>query len=155
MANKRRGAHHHHHHHHHYRDYGEPHGGTASPNPHRLYRSDVHRLLGGVCGGIAEYLGWRAWHVRIPFLILAFPFAQFWWMAIAYILAWWFIKPNPGHVYATADEEAFWRDVSTRPKVTISQMRHKFRGLEARAANIERTVISDEYRLKKAFRDIE
>ncbi|RQD80779.1 MAG: PspC domain-containing protein [Methanocalculus sp. MSAO_Arc2] len=52
----------------------------------RLTRSRRYRLLGGVCGGVAEYFGWDPSLVRIGWVILsllpAFP------GIIAYIIAW-------------------------------------------------------------------
>jgi phage shock protein PspC (stress-responsive transcriptional regulator) len=40
---------------------------TTAP---RLRRSRTHRLIGGVCGGIAERLGWNPWLVRLLFVVL-------------------------------------------------------------------------------------
>ena len=36
----------------------------------RLYRSRTDRTLAGVCGGIAEYLGWDPTLVRVGWIIL-------------------------------------------------------------------------------------
>ncbi|MBN2732322.1 MAG: PspC domain-containing protein [Balneolaceae bacterium] len=38
----------------------------------RLKRSTTDKMISGVCGGIAEYLGWDATVVRILFVILTF-----------------------------------------------------------------------------------
>lgn len=35
-----------------------------------LYRSRDHRIFGGVCGGIAAWLGWRPLYVRILYVIV-------------------------------------------------------------------------------------
>ena len=58
----------------------------------KLRRSD-DKLLAGVCGGIAEYLGWPAGRVRLTFVIVsilsaAFPGAQVY-------LVLWFLMPGP------------------------------------------------------------
>lgn len=51
----------------------------------RLYRSKTDRVLGGVCGGIAEYLGIDPVVVRLIWVIASL----FWGVGIlAYILAW-------------------------------------------------------------------
>jgi phage shock protein PspC (stress-responsive transcriptional regulator) len=34
----------------------------------RLRRSRRDRILAGVCGGIAAWLGWRPWHLRLLFV---------------------------------------------------------------------------------------
>lgn len=38
----------------------------------RLKRSRTDKMISGVCGGIAEYLGWDSTVVRIIFVILTF-----------------------------------------------------------------------------------
>jgi phage shock protein PspC (stress-responsive transcriptional regulator) len=51
----------------------------------RLYRSKTDRVLGGVCGGIAEYLGVDPVVVRLIWVIASL----FWGVGIlAYLLAW-------------------------------------------------------------------
>ena len=142
-----------HHHHHHYHQHAGRTNGQPSPNPHRLYRSP-DRIIGGVCAGIAAYFGWRPRIVRFAALIGFFfapPPAVFF-----YLVAWWFLPGRPaGRLYETPEAERFWRNVSTRPRVTLSELRHKFRGLEGRMADMERVVTSDEYQLKRRFRDLE
>jgi len=60
-----------------------------------LYRSRDERIFGGVCGGIAESLGWGAWKVRILYLILgALPgFAGI----PIYIIMWLVVPQEPVH----------------------------------------------------------
>lgn len=36
----------------------------------KLHRSKNSRMIAGVCGGIAEYLGWSPTMVRLAFLLL-------------------------------------------------------------------------------------
>lgn len=45
---------------------------TAAPArpAFRLYRSRTDRMIGGVCGGIAEAAGWDAALVRLTFVVL-------------------------------------------------------------------------------------
>lgn len=38
----------------------------------RLKRSRTNKMISGVCGGIAEYLGWDATVVRLIFVVLTF-----------------------------------------------------------------------------------
>jgi len=37
----------------------------------KLHRSRQHRMIGGVMGGIAEYLGWSPMITRLLFVILS------------------------------------------------------------------------------------
>jgi phage shock protein C len=39
--------------------------------PRKLYRSRSQRMLGGVCGGLAEYFNVDATLIRVLFLVLA------------------------------------------------------------------------------------
>ena len=60
----------------------------------RLYRSGRERILGGVCGGIAEYLGVDPVLVRILWVAgtLAWGFG-----VILYIIMWIIMPRNPKH----------------------------------------------------------
>lgn len=143
----------HHHHHHHYHHHAGQTNGKPSPNPHRLYRGR-RRIIGGVCAGIAAYFGWRVWFVRLVaiFGLFTFPPAA----VLTYLVTWWFFPTRPDRrIYATAEEERFWRNVSTRPRITLSELRHRFRGLEGRLADMERIVTSEDYQLQRKFRDLE
>lgn len=44
----------------------------SSPGYHRMYRDPDHRVIGGVCAGIAAYWNMEIWIVRLVFLILGF-----------------------------------------------------------------------------------
>jgi phage shock protein PspC (stress-responsive transcriptional regulator) len=43
----------------------------SSPGYHRMYRDSDHRVIGGVCAGIAAYWDIEIWLVRLIFFILA------------------------------------------------------------------------------------
>ena len=67
---------------------------SSGSNVKRLYRSGKDKILGGVCGGIAEYLGVDPVIIRLLWVI-----AVFGWGAgiLAYIIAWIIIPRNPRH----------------------------------------------------------
>ena len=57
-----------------------------------LHRSTSNRILGGVCGGIADWLGWSPTTTRILYVIgsilsVAFP------GALVYVILW-FVMPK-------------------------------------------------------------
>lgn len=52
----------------------------------KLKRSN-DRVIAGVCGGIAEWLGWKADHVRIVYVIVSILSAAFPGI-IVYLLLW-------------------------------------------------------------------
>lgn len=59
-----------------------------------LYRSRRYRILAGVCGGLAEWLGWSPTLVRVLYVIgsilsIAFP------GTIVYIVLWVIMPKEP------------------------------------------------------------
>ncbi|HEU4513689.1 MAG TPA: PspC domain-containing protein [Nocardioidaceae bacterium] len=59
---------------------------SPTPGPKRLVRSRDDRWLGGVCGGVAAYLGVDANLVRLVVVLgTIFGFGS---LAVAYIVAW-------------------------------------------------------------------
>lgn len=58
----------------------------------RLFRSN-DRMLGGVCAGIAEYLGWDPTLVRIAYIILSIVSAAFPGILV-YIILWVVMPPK-------------------------------------------------------------
>lgn len=64
-------------------------GITAEPR--RLYRSRTNRILGGVAGGIAEYLGVDPTLIRLLWVLSLFTGIGI----LAYIVAWIIIPENP------------------------------------------------------------
>ena len=125
----------------------------ASPNPHRLYRDRENGKLLGVCAGLADYLGVDVMFVRIG----TFLGAVFFTMPIvgAYLLAALVLKPKPPRVYASREEEDFWRTVATKPDVTVAGIRQKFRDVERRLTGMETYVSSKEFELNRAINDLD
>jgi len=58
----------------------------------RLTRSRYNKILGGVCAGLANYLGWEAEKVRIGYVLLSVVSAAF-PGAIVYLILW-FVMPE-------------------------------------------------------------
>jgi phage shock protein PspC (stress-responsive transcriptional regulator) len=57
---------------------------TGTTTQKRLYRDENHKVLGGVCSGLANYFGTDPMIVRIIFIFLAFAGAGI----LAYIIMW-------------------------------------------------------------------
>lgn len=53
---------------------------------HRLYRNPDDRILGGVAGGIAAYMGWDPTLVRVVLILLLF--VPYFSIVLIYIIAW-------------------------------------------------------------------
>ena len=121
-------------------------------NHHRLYRDTENGRVAGVCAGIADYFGVRRKIVRLATILgLVFFFVP---TAIAYVALAVILPRKPMALYASPEEEVFWRGVRTAPDDTLKALRHKFSALEQRLAGMEKTVTSPDYDLRSKFRDI-
>ncbi|WP_439640001.1 PspC domain-containing protein [Nevskia sp.] len=58
----------------------------------RLWRSDDEKMIAGVCGGIAEFLGWTPLSVRVLYVLVSVCSAAFPGF-IAYLVLW-FVMPR-------------------------------------------------------------
>lgn len=58
----------------------------------KLYRNVNDKVLGGVLGGLATYLGWNANIMRVLYLVLA-CFTYFWPLTLLYLISWMIIPP--------------------------------------------------------------
>jgi phage shock protein C len=59
-----------------------------------LYRSRKHKVLAGVCGGLADWLGWDPTLVRIAYVLLSI-FSAVFPGTIAYIILWIVMPKEP------------------------------------------------------------
>jgi len=60
----------------------------------KFMRSSTDFLLGGVCGGIGEFLGAPVWLIRVLWILLTLLTFGFFGVLI-YILLWLFVPKNP------------------------------------------------------------
>ena len=58
----------------------------------QLHRSQNHRMIAGVLGGIAEYLGWNVTLVRLLFVIISTASVAVPGILIYIVL--WIVMPN-------------------------------------------------------------
>ena len=58
----------------------------------RLYRSGKDKILGGVCGGVADYFGWDPTLVRIAWVIISLIYGA----GVLLYLVCWAIMPLKG-----------------------------------------------------------
>lgn len=127
---------------------------SRSPNPHRLYRNRRDGVISGVCAGVADYFNVDVVLVRAGTVIAAVVFSVF--TILGYILLAIVVptRPEPRQTMAP-EEDTFWRGVERRPEATFSNIRYRFRDLDERLQDIERVVTSDEWRLRRQFRELE
>lgn len=58
----------------------------------RLYRSRSNRMLGGVCGGLAEYFGWDPTIIRLLWVLFTVAGGS---GVVFYLAAWLIIPAEP------------------------------------------------------------
>ncbi len=63
---------------------------TKSTSKKRLYRSEKEKILGGVCGGISEYLDVDPTLVRLVWIL----FTLFYGVGLLVYVLLWIITPN-------------------------------------------------------------
>lgn len=127
----------------------------GSPNPKKFCRSRSDRVIAGICGGLAERFGWEPLLVRLVALAILFFMAGP-LIVVAYFVTWMITPKTPrGGFSLSPEEDQFWREVSDRPSATFSNLKYTFMDLEERLQSLERNVTSDEWRLRKEFRDLE
>jgi phage shock protein C len=125
---------------------------TNSSTRHRLWRDTDRGILAGVCAGIADYIGVEPIVVRLLAVLgLVFFFPP---TIVVYVILALVLRPKPPTLYASADEEAFWRGVGTAPADTLHSLKRKFADLEARLGQMEGQVTSGDFDLHRRFRDL-
>ena len=126
----------------------------------RFYRDTDRAVLGGVCAGLAGYLGFNLKMTRclafIAFL-MAMPIA-----VIGYLAAVFLIPAASSRAYDKATEREFKKrekkrkqeaaHVASPPSAMADEVRQRYRSLDARLAKLEKHVTSRRYQLEQEFR---
>ena len=101
---------------------------------------------------IAAYFGISPLFIRIPWIVSLFinPVMS----AIVYFVLAWLLPERPPDLFASEEEEVFWKQVRTEPVGTVHDLRHRFRNAEARLRAMEAYVTSPEYELNRELRDL-
>lgn len=140
--------------------------GYEYSEPHKKFRRNkIDGVLGGVCAGIGDYIGLDPVIVRVLFVLLiiftGFP-------VIVYFLFWIFIPSDSRAPYRREYREARAsrkarkarrkaQEEEPRPMPTASfrDVKSKYRSLEVRLQDLERSITSKEWQLRRQFRDLE
>jgi len=125
----------------------------------RLTRNKVDGKLGGVCAGIADYIGWDHTLVRIlTILLIVFTGVPL----IAYFILWLLMPKDPRAPYVREyHEQKVARESVNAPvgtagsSTSYNDVRSKFRSLEVRLQDLEKSITSKEWKLRRDFRDLE
>lgn len=129
-----------------------------NPQPaRRLTRNKIDGKLGGVCAGIGDYLGWDHTLVRIiTILLIIFTGLPL----LAYFILWVLMPKDQRAPYVREEREQ--RESLTSglagtkaSSTTFSDVQSKFRSVETRLQDLERSITSKEWKLRRDFRDLE
>ena len=110
-----------------------------------IYKDPQNAMLGGVCAGLAHYFGLDRTLVRLVFFVTAFFF--FFMLVPIYLLAW-FILPkkeslqHAHHHTSSSHNHAF-------------PLKKRMEKIDQRIRNLESIITSEEWQLRRKFRDIE
>ena len=63
-----------------------------SPTSSKLHRSTTNRIIAGVCGGFAEWLGWNPTTFRVLFVVVSILSVAFPGLLVYLIL--WLVMPK-------------------------------------------------------------
>lgn len=124
-----------------------------------LYRDTERGILGGVCAGIAKYLGIEPWIIRVIFIAFTLLGAGV-IPLVVYIVLVFVLNPEPvyGSDWDEPDEEAADRSpyaaIRSSPRLGLRVVSADVRELELRLRRMERYVTSPKYNLDKGFSDI-
>lgn len=125
-----------------------------SAEPRRFYRSTDNRILGGVCGGLADYFGFNLKATRfLAFIALFTPFSAF--AVISYLVAVVLVPAAPTRPAEPGVDESFRKAMRSSPQQTMNDVRRRFLALDRRLARLEKYVTSSRYNLDREFRDLE
>jgi phage shock protein C len=124
---------------------------STLPDRNRLYRDKDRALLGGVCAGIADWMGLNLTALRVITVLLAIPFTPV--MIITYLALWILIPKRPRNLYRDAHEAEFWQEVRRSPTDSVGGLNRRFRELDDRLQRMERWLTSSEYRIDRELRD--
>jgi phage shock protein PspC (stress-responsive transcriptional regulator) len=60
----------------------------------KLTRSSKDRIIAGVCGGLARYLGWSPFRVRVAYVLVSILSVAFPGILV-YLLLWFLMPKDP------------------------------------------------------------
>jgi phage shock protein C len=115
-----------------------------------IYRARNGVFL-GVCKGIGEYFDLSVFWVRLA-LVVVFIFSGFWPVIGVYLVAAFFMKPEPIKPIESEEEREFYNSYVNSPKSAALRLKKKFEELERRIRSMEDKVTGREYEWERRFR---
>lgn len=119
------------------------------PRRSKLYRNRQDGVIAGVCAGFADYFGFDLVLTRVIVAVGAFLFPT---LILVYLVLALVLKPRPPRQEREPSlDDMFERRVRAEPHATLSNVRHRYRDLDARLQRLEKYVTSERFRLDREF----
>lgn len=119
--------------------------------PRRLYKDPEHKLVCGVCAGIADYFGFDVTVMRIAAIAGLFFFLPP--TLIGYFVLAVLLPRKPAVDERARDDVSatLQRSVRSSPQSTLDNIRHRFRELDGRLQRLEKYLTSKRFELDREF----
>ena len=114
-----------------------------------IYRARDGVFL-GVCKGIADYFDFSVFWVRMA-IIIVFIFSGFWPVIGVYLVAAFFMRPEPVQPISSEEEQEFYDSYVHSPRSAAQRLKRKFHDLDRRIRRMEDKVTGREYEWEKRF----
>ncbi len=108
-----------------------------------LYRSRDGWIF-GVARGLADYADLPVFWIRLG-LLVAFVFSGFWPVAVLYLIAAFFIKPEPVLQPQTDDAWEFYNSYASSRSMALARLKRQLDQLERRTRRMESIVTAREF----------
>ncbi len=115
----------------------------CGPGNRGLYRSRRGKVM-GVCQGLADRFGVKAFWVRIIVILLAFS-TGFWPVLGIYLIVGFLMRPEPVQPLESEEERRFYRSYIKDRSEALGRVKTKFEDLDRRIRSMEDRVTSREY----------
>ena len=122
---------------------------TGTISQRGFYRARDGVFL-GVCKGIANALELNVSLLRAG-LVIVFIFSGFWPVIGVYLVAAFFMKPEPIKPLASEEEQMFYDSYVNSPRRAAQRVKRKFTELERRIQKLESEVTTKEYDWEQRF----
>lgn len=111
----------------------------------KLYRVSNEGIIGGVCAGIARFLGISPKFVRIIAVLCLF-FGFFFITTVIYLILMYVLEDAPGYEASLHSKKPF-KGLLNNAEIELEQNKKRLN-------EIERFVTSNSYDIEKQFRDL-
>jgi len=114
-----------------------------------IYRARDGVFL-GVCKGVADYFDLRVFWVRLA-LVVVFICSGFWPVLGIYLVAAFFMRPEPVKPILSEEEQEFYDSYVHSQRSAAQRLKKKFHDLDRRIRRMEDKVTGKEYEWERRF----